>query len=541
MAFSGAVKLADINDYLGPSQACIKPMLDAKKKESEERERQKSTLTEKRRRGKRKGRGVILEVEYPSSPTASRQNRASTSTVVPDLQAKGHFDQIKTSSDGKTAKITLNDCLACSGCVTSAETVLISEQSLEEFESKLAENKSLQQRRNSGESTTDRPLTIILSISPIALSGIAVWSKLSMLQAATKLNTFLKQIGVDLFFDQSIAQVLSLAQARVEFVKRFRKKSKLPIICSECPGWVCYAEKTQGARVLDHMSNTTSPQQVMGELLKGLIAEEMKLDPKAIYHCAIMPCFDKKLEASRPDFFDKTIEKKDVDCVLTTNELKDLILKHNGVKGLEEVKESPLDSCMWGVGTCPKSHKSTLQRPPSLGASGGYLENIFRYSAKELFDIDIQGELKMIQGRNPDIQEVRLVVGSEEKLNFALAYGFKNIQNVIRKLKRKKSPYHYIEIMACPKGCANGGGQIRPTDTASGGSRELATKVQEQYYKLPIKKPEDWEIFKRFGEWTKSNGIRLDDYLTTVFHDVKRESEASTQNQAEKAGMTAAW
>mmetsp|Transcript_7004 Transcript_7004/g.10697 ORF Transcript_7004/g.10697 Transcript_7004/m.10697 type:complete len:385 (+) Transcript_7004:66-1220(+) len=383
MSFSGAVKLADINDFLGPSQACIKPQLDAQKRKAAQKARKSETRvlapkeTKKRTRGRK---GVKLELEMDLDSETS-----STGLFNMQLEGIGHFDQIKTSKDGKTAKITLNDCLACSGCVTSAETVLITAQSLGSFEAQLGVE----------------GVYPVLSISPTALIGIAIAFDLDVLETARKLASFLKSIGVHSFVDQSVAQALCLMHAREEFVERFRAK-KTPVLCSECPGWVCYAEKTQGRKVLSYLSNTRSPQQVTGVIVKHILSEECNVEKKQIFHCAVMPCYDKKLEASRDEFKDPKLDAKDVQCVLTTTELMDLIKKKTGKNGLKSVKGINLNPLFWNI----SKDQKTLYRPPAHGASGGYLENIFHFAAKELFSIELKGDLKFVEGRNPDIRHV---------------------------------------------------------------------------------------------------------------------------------------
>jgi iron only hydrogenase large subunit-like protein len=102
--------------------------------------------------------------------------------------------------------------------------------------------------------------------------------------------------------------------------------------------------------------------------------------------------------------------------------------------------------------------------------SNGYLEYIFRRAAKEVFGvaIDRREPLKFIQGKNKDIKECLLEVDGKPLLRFAAAYGFRNIQNIIRNIKRGKCDYDYVEIMACPGGCLNGGGQIKAKEFPGG-------------------------------------------------------------------------
>ncbi|CAO2642320.1 Cytosolic iron-sulfur assembly component 3 [Lemmus lemmus] len=113
------------------------------------------------------------------------------------------------------------------------------------------------------------------------------------------------------------------------------------MLASACPGWICYAEKTHGNFILPYISTARSPQQVMGSLVKDFFAQQQHLTPDKIYHVTVMPCYDKKLEASRPDFFNQEYQTRDVDCVLTTGEVFRL-LEEEGIS-LVELEPVPLD------------------------------------------------------------------------------------------------------------------------------------------------------------------------------------------------------
>nr|CAG8550462.1 4021_t:CDS:2 [Entrophospora candida] len=173
-------------------------------------------------------------------------------------------------------------------------------------------------------------------------------------------------------------------------------------------------------------------------------------------------CYDKKLEASRPDFFDENYQTRDVDCVITTGEVVKMFEEQNF--NISESPEASLDSFS-------KLSEDNEQLLSSGGSSsGGYLEFIMKYAARELFDItgidpDKEQGVVVKYGRNKDFKEVTLEVEGKPLLKFASAYGFRNIQNLVRKVKTGNSPYHYIEVMACPSGCINGGGQLKPGET----------------------------------------------------------------------------
>lgn len=139
-----------------------------------------------------------------------------------------------------------------------------------------------------------------------------------------------KQLGAKLVIDSSFSRDFSLMESVEEFISRYQSSDKksLPILASSCPGWICYAEKTQG-KVLPYISKVKSPQQIMGSLVKDYWASQMNITPDKIYHVSIMPCFDKKLEASRDDFYDENYKTRDVDTVLTSAEVIDMINDKN--------------------------------------------------------------------------------------------------------------------------------------------------------------------------------------------------------------------
>ncbi|NWW41872.1 NARFL factor, partial [Panurus biarmicus] len=396
------------------------------------------------------------------------------------------------------AKITLNDCLACSGCITSAESVLVSQQSHGELCKLLALNKV---------AAAHQQKLVVVSVSPQSRASLAARCKLGLLETAQKLTTFLK--SVHYVFDTTFSRNFSLLESQQEFVRRFHRqaedKKALPMLASACPGWICYAEKTHGSFIIPHISTTKSPQQVMGSLVKGFFAEQQHLPPDRIYHVTVMPCYDKKLEASRPDFFNQEYQTRDVDCVITTGEVLKL-LEQEGVS-LADVDPAPLDSIGHGG-----------------GGSGGYLEHIFRHAALELFGIHV-GSIHLKPLKNKDFQEVTLERDGEVLLQFALAYGFRNIQNLVQKLKRGKCPYHYVEVMACPSGCLNGGGQIKLEGESS---KEELQQLERLYESLKAEIPEEnqavRELYQHWlGGWGSERALEV---LHTRYHAVERANSA---------------
>ncbi|NXN75027.1 NARFL factor, partial [Himantopus himantopus] len=437
------------------------------------------------------------------------EKKAGKAAAKIRIEADGSYFQINQDGGAQKlekAKITLNDCLACSGCITSAESVLITQQSHEELCKMLTFNKT---------AAPHEQKLVVVSVSPQSRASLAARCKMGVLETAKKLTAFLK--SVHYVFDTTFSRNFSLLESQQEFVKRFRKQSEdkkaLPMLASACPGWICYAEKTHGSFIIPYISTAKSPQQVMGSLIKGHFAEQQRLTPDQIYHVTVMPCYDKKLEASRPDFFNQEYQTRDVDCVITTGEVLKL-LEQEGVS-LSDVDPAPLDTVFSGAA-------EEVLTSHSGGGSGGYLEHIYKYAAKELFGIQVD-TIQYKPLKNKDFQEVTLEKDGVVLLQFALAYGFRNIQNLVQKLKRGKSPYHYVEVMACPSGCLNGGGQIKLDGESS---KDQLQQVERLYESLKTEIPEkNRTVNELYEQWLGgAESEKAAKALHTEYHAVEKTS-----------------
>ncbi|NXU26097.1 NARFL factor, partial [Thalassarche chlororhynchos] len=158
----------------------------------------------------------------------------------------------------------------------------------------------------------------------------------------------------------------------------------------------------------------------------------------------------------------------------------------------------------------------------SGGGSGGYLEHIYKYAAKELFGIQVD-TIQYKPLKNKDFQEVTLEKDGVALLHFALAYGFRNIQNLVQKLKRGKLPYHYVEVMACPSGCLNGGGQIKLDGESS---KDQLQQVERLYESLKTEIPEkNQTVNELYEQWL--GGVESEKAakaLHTEYHAVEKTS-----------------
>lgn len=468
--FSGALQLTDLDDFITPSQECIKP----------------------------------VKIEKTKSKTGAKIK----------IGEDGYFD-ISGGQEQKLKKveITLADCLACSGCITSAESVLVTKQSQEELLRIFSERKYMDKN---GE-LIDVKL-VVISLSPQPTLSLAGRYKLSPTETSEKLAGYLKSLGADLVLDMTIAEDLSLLEAQQEFVQRYQEQQHdvnakiLPMLASSCPGWVCYAEKTHGNFILPYISTTKSPQQIMGSLVKEHLSKIKEVLPSEIYHVTFMPCYDKKLEASREDFYNSLSNCHEVDCVITAIELEQMLDKDG--KSLEDCNNSVLD-WPWKV-----EGEALLKRHIGTG-SGGYADHIFLYAAEQLFgESNIPLVYKNL--RNPDFREVILERDGKEVLKFAIANGFRNIQNLVQKLKRSKSPYHYVEVMACPSGCLNGGAQVRPV--AGESSKELVTNLESMYSELKLASPQQNKLAGAlYSEWLDGkHSDKAHATLHTTYHAIEK-------------------
>ncbi|XP_014601924.1 PREDICTED: probable cytosolic Fe-S cluster assembly factor AGAP009023 isoform X1 [Polistes canadensis] len=472
--FSGALQITNLDDFITPSQECIKPV---------EIKTSKSKT------------GAKIKIEEDGAYYSLKENN------IPERLEK--------------VEITLADCLACSGCITSAESVLVSQQCPEDL-LKIFQEKVKQQQNKKNECS----MFIVVSLSVQPILSMAQRYELKPEQALHKLAGYFYKLGADVVLDMSIADDFALLESAKEFVERYKvaeegTKKQLPMLASSCPGWVCYAEKTHGNFILPYISITKSPQQIMGSLVKYHLAENMGLSPEEVYHVTVMPCYDKKLEASREDFYNHQKNSRDVDCVITSIELEQMLNEsHLTLNDIEdgEIKK-PFGLCNDKIDNDLLSHKGS--------GSGGYADFIFHYAAKHLFD-ENNATLEFKNLRNPDFQEAVLEKDGKVLLKFAIANGFRNIQNLVQKLKRGKCSYDYVEIMACPCGCLNGGAQIRPQDNIQ--PRELALKLEAMYHDLPISTPEEnLAVHKLYEKWLSGENIdKPAAYLHTQYHEIEK-------------------
>lgn len=287
----------------------------------------------------------------------------------------------------------------------------------------------------------------------------------------------LKLVGFDKVYDTNFGADLTIMEEGYEFLNRLQNQGTLPMITSCSPGWVNYVEH-EYPDLLEHLSTCKSPHMMLGAMVKSVYAEAKGIDPRDIYVVSIMPCVAKKGEKQRTE--NKTSPYQDVDAVLTTRELAKLI-KMFGIN-FRDLKDDDFDQDLFGE----YSGAGVI-----FGASGGVMEAALRTVA----DILAHEDLSMI-----DYHAVRGVEGvkestikiGEQTLKVAVAQSMTLAKPLLDDIRNGVSPYHFIEIMGCPGGCINGGGQpyVNATIRNSGFNfkQARAKALYDEDISLPVRK-----------------------------------------------------
>lgn len=258
-----------------------------------------------------------------------------------------------------------------------------------------------------------------------------------------KMAAALRRIGFDKVFDTDFSADLTIMEEAHEFIERVQNGGVLPMMTSCSPGWVKYCEH-YFPDLLDHLSSCKSPQQMFGAVTKTYYAEKADIDPKDIVCVSIMPCTAKKFEIGRDD--QAAAGVPDVDISLTTRELARLIRKVGiDFRSLpDEGFDDPLGEST-GAGVI-------------FGATGGVMEAALRTAVETLTGEELSDvEFTEVRGTDGIKEATYHVAGMDVKV--AVASGLSNAKQILEKVRAGEADYHFIEIMCCPGGCVNGGGQ----------------------------------------------------------------------------------
>ena len=367
----------------------------------------------------------------------------------------------------------------------------------------------------------DKSKTVVVQLDPAVSAAIGEeFGFPAGTNLSGELVSCLREMGFDNVFDTNFAMDLTIVEQGAELLTRLKnfqagEEAKLPMLTSCSPGWIKYAEHNYPEK-LEYLSTCKSPHTMLGALAKSFYAEKTNVDPKELYVVSIMPCTAKKFEISRPEM--KNDGLPNVDAVLTTRELARMI-KEAGMD-LQTLKKVVFDQ--------PLALSSGGAQP--FGAGGGVMEATLltihlmvtgRELPNDKLDLTNTGldQIKEVQMRieNP-VEAYGYLEGVTVRA--ASISGLRGAKFLMDQIVNGESPYDYIEVMGCPGGCVNGGGQPRSSTPEILGKR-LEALEQGDGAKL-TRKPYDNKLVMKLYEvfFQEPNSQKALDLLHT--HYTKR-------------------
>lgn len=259
-----------------------------------------------------------------------------------------------------------------------------------------------------------------------------------------KMVAAIRRLGPDAVFNMDVTADLTIMEEASELINRIKTGKPMPMFTSCCPAWIKFVEQTY-PEMIPHLSTCKSPQQMFGALLKSYWCEKNGIAPEDLFVVSVIPCTAKKYECGREEMI------QDVDVALTTRELGRMI-KTAGIKFTElpdEEFDNPLATAT-GAGTI-------------FGATGGVMEAALRTAAHMLDGSFEVLDFFAVRGSNPIKEATYLVAG--HTIRVAVASGLANARTIIEQIKSGEKQYDFVEIMSCPGGCVNGGGQPALSDS----------------------------------------------------------------------------
>lgn len=340
--------------------------------------------------------------------------------------ARGFDTHISSAFDKDLANVS---CISCGQCIVNCPTGAIVEK--DDTDKVLA-------------AINDPEKFVIVNTAPSirATLGEAFGMHIGT-NVEGKMVAALRRLGFDKVFDTDFAADLTIVEEAHEFLERFQNGGVLPMITSCSPGWIKYCEHYY-PELIPHLSTCKSPQQMFGATMKTYYAKKMGIDPKDMVVVGVMPCTAKKFETKRPN--QAASGYPDVDIAITTRELARMI-ESAGIF-FKHLPDEEFDN-PFGEST----GAATI-----FGATGGVMEAALRTAVETLTGKELENvDFKEVRGMK-EVKEAEYDVDGT-KIKVAVASGTKNAKVILDKIKDGTADYQFIEIMGCPGGCINGGGQ----------------------------------------------------------------------------------
>ena len=324
-----------------------------------------------------------------------------------------------------------------------------------------------------------------------------------------KMTQALKRLGFDKVFDTDFGADLTIMEEATELLSRIKNGGALPMFTSCSPGWVKYLEHNF-PEMLPNMSTCKSPMQMEGAIIKTYYAEKAGIDPKNIVVVAVMPCTSKKFEASRPEM--EIDGMRTVDISITTRELARMIREAR-----IQFTQLPDEECF------DELIAQSTGAAPIFGATGGVMEAALRTAADVLEGKSLENvEYKAVRGLE-GIKEATLTLGGVE-VKAAVAHSTGAAKELIHRIKSGEANYAFVEVMACPGGCVNGGGQpiveaFKRLDVDPRAARAAGLYAEDEA-KTIRKSHENPDIQKLYKEYLgEPNGHKAHELLHTHYTD----------------------
>lgn len=385
-------------------------------------------------------------------------------------------------------------CLLCGQCVVACPVDALYEKSHIEIVE---------------EALKDKSKHVIVAIAPSVRTSLGEeFGEEFGTDVTKKIYTALRKIGFEKVFDVNFAADVTIVEEGTEFINRIKNNGPFPMFTSCCPGWIRLVEN-YNEELMRNVSTTKSPQQIFGALAKTYYPKVSNLNPKDVFMVSVMPCTAKKFEADRAEMHRD--ENKDIDGVLTVRELAKLIREYK--IDFSELEDSEVDETMGeytGAGTI-------------FGATGGVMEAALR-STKDLVEgVSLNKiEYKALRGLE-DIKEATVEIAGKE-YNIAVINSGKSFFKFKEAGYLDKKQYHFIEVMACPGGCINGGGQprLKAKDKDTIAYREKRTEVlyNQDEHKRYRKSHENPALIKAYESYLGEAGGELAEKLLHVHREV---------------------